>query len=51
MLEVELVIVDELKIMYEGVFEGDEATMLVWSIVLRVEHYWWLQGSMVQIEA
>jgi hypothetical protein len=29
MLEVKLTVVDEPEIMYEGVFEGDEATMLV----------------------
>jgi hypothetical protein len=51
MLEVELIIINEPKIMYEGVFEGDEATMLFWSTVLGIEHYWWLQGSMFQIEA
>jgi hypothetical protein len=51
MLEVELVIVDEPKIMYESVFEGNETTMLVWSTIPGVKHYWWLQGLMLQIEA
>jgi hypothetical protein len=51
MLEVKLAIVDKLEIMYEGVFEGNEAIMLVWLTVLEVEHYWWLQGLMFQIEA
>jgi hypothetical protein len=51
MLEVELTIINEPKIMYEGVFEGNEATMLIWSTVPEIEHYWWLQGSMLKIEA
>jgi hypothetical protein len=51
MLEVKLAIVDKLEIMYEGVFEGNEAIMLVWLAFLEVEHYWWLQGMMFQIKA
>jgi hypothetical protein len=51
MLEVELAIVDEPEIMYEGVFEDDKAIMLVWLVIPEVEHYWWLQGPMLQIKA
>jgi hypothetical protein len=38
-LEVELVAIDEPEIMYEGVFEGDENAVLVWSTIPSVRHY------------
>jgi len=37
--KVEPTTIDEPKIMYEGVFEGDENVMLVWSAILDVRHY------------
>jgi len=37
MLEIEPTTNKELKILYEGVYEGDEVMMLVWSIVHGVD--------------
>jgi hypothetical protein len=37
MLEIEPITNKELKILYEGVYEGDEVMILVWSIVHGVD--------------
>jgi hypothetical protein len=38
-LEVKPATTDELKIMYEGVFEGNEIVVLVWFVIHGVGHY------------
>jgi hypothetical protein len=38
-LEVELTTTDELEIMYEGIFEGNEIAMSMWFVILGIGHY------------
>jgi hypothetical protein len=48
-LEVELVICGEPEILYEGIYQGDETIVLVWSIEFGLGHYQWLHGLLFQI--
>jgi hypothetical protein len=48
-LEVKLVIDGEPKILYEGIYQGDETIVLVWSIESGLGHYQRLHGPLFQI--
>jgi hypothetical protein len=48
-LEVEPAINGELKIFYEGIYQGDEIVVLVWSTKLGLSHYRWLHGLLFHI--
>jgi hypothetical protein len=45
-LKVKLVVDGELKILYEGVYQGDDTNVLVWSAKPISSHYQWLHGPL-----
>jgi hypothetical protein len=40
-LEIKLVVDGELEILYESVYQGDEANVIVWYAKPRLGHYRW----------
>jgi hypothetical protein len=42
MLEVKPIVVGEIEILYKCIYESDETTILMWFLILEVNHYWWL---------
>jgi hypothetical protein len=49
-LEVKVATTNEPKIKYEGIFEGNETVVLIWSTIPGVGHYCWLRGPMLQVK-
>jgi len=49
LLEVESTINDDPKILYEGIYKGNEVVILAWSSTLGVGHYCWLCNSINQL--
>jgi len=49
LLQVDLVFGDELETIYEGYYEIESTFIFTWFLILGVEHYRWLHGSICQL--
>jgi hypothetical protein len=48
-LKIELIINGDPKILYEGIYQGDEVVVQMWSAEPGLGHYQWLCGPLFQI--